>query len=418
MEYVPNSAHFAPRRAGVSHLSGVINFLMMWFLIAYFGIDRFLLTTRTSESEIRDVSELDQYATFQIAVTLVLAVLVFARLVLRNAYRESFPQLKFFKAPLWPWTMFLALGASSIAWSEYPALSAFKIAQVLVFSVAIIDVMGSFSTFERAVRFLVMFALVYIGVCYYVYIDIIVPQQGVSIDTLHYVVSHAPFAWLPFLVLASGVSTWQKKGYLYIFALVFLVETVFTSFGAVMLGALVYAWTISSVRGKQLFIPLAVLAVVLSFVFLFMLEGSALLGLKSQEELLSGTGRFEVWIFALTEVFAKQPLLGYAFPMGDLTARVVGGFSLGQLHNAHLSALLNLGLLGFFFWVLFLVLVVRSVLDTPERKRRAGLLAALCAILVHQFFGGASLSSALHVNWIAHVIFVCVVIFHRKDVRA
>lgn len=84
---------------------------------------------------------------------------------------------------------------------------------------------------------------------------------------------------------------------------------------------------------------------------------------------MSISGREPIWGFVISEI-AKKPLLGYGFStywiMGgsvvDVFASEFGGFKINQAHNGYLEIILQLGLVGlFFFLILLIVFLFRAI---------------------------------------------------------
>lgn len=84
---------------------------------------------------------------------------------------------------------------------------------------------------------------------------------------------------------------------------------------------------------------------------------------------LSISGRGPIWAFIISEI-EKRPVLGYGFStywiMGgsvvDIFASEFGGFKINQAHNGYLEILLQLGIIGFFFFfVLTIVFLYRII---------------------------------------------------------
>ena len=78
---------------------------------------------------------------------------------------------------------------------------------------------------------------------------------------------------------------------------------------------------------------------------------------------------------------------------------------LGQLQDAHLSALMNLGLVGEFVWLPFHASVLVHKVRATHARRRSAILGALVVHAVHRLSGGATFSSDLHPVWIRRAMF-------------
>lgn len=380
-------------------------------IAAWLIVDRSLGVSRISETEIRSLEALDSYAQFQIASTAVLAFYLLASLTTRQVHASA---KVLFSRPLCWIVMYIALAVGSAMWSDAPALTAFKALQCAVFLPVALISMGALGTLQRRVRFLSVLGLLYLAAAYATYFAVTVPEFGFTIFTLHFVVGTVPFLGVLFL-LRMAESPALSKMFAGAYLLVLVAETVLT----VYVGLIATMLFRSYLRVRHLSRYLNVMIPLIGLVIIVMVipddPDASLLGIKKVGEIAEGTGRFEVWRYAIEVGFPDAPVLGHGFVVGDAIGRAAGiNVALGQLHNSYLSALLNLGLVGFCLWLLFIGDSYLHIARAPRHDLRIGLACAAFVYAFQQMFGGASLSSMMHSVWISHALFFSLVALQCK----
>ena len=367
-------------------------------LLLYLALDRLLLAQRDATGEIRDLTDLDAYAIFQIVATFIIgvSVIVSPRRALGTSRRVLF------RSPMCWLVCYYAMAMLSALWSEAPLLTLFKASQCAVFLVVVAMAIDGLQVIRYRIAFLCCMSLTYVAFSYLAYVVWVIPVEGLSIGGLHNV--HAATPFLPVLFLA-GLSElpWLSRVYKALTIIVVIAETGLTTYLGLCFACalLVFLWMPGRMRVA---IPV-IAAVALAWLFALLPDdpGATFLGFKSVAAIDNGTGRFEVWRYAFLEAFPQAPVLGHGFVVGDAIGRESGiNSALGQLHNSHLSALLNLGLVGLAIWACFLVTSLDALLRVAERRRFTLLCCAAAIAGVQQLAGGASLSSMLHVVWISH----------------
>ncbi len=163
---------------------------------------------------------------------------------------------------------------------------------------------------------------------------------------------------------------WARWSYalLLIVNLVFLVQTrTRGSIGAALIGVLAITLLWLRAEGKR---DLLVSALVVVTTLAFTVGGSIVryyLRNEDAEKLASFNNRTEVWTIAI-EAFERRPLHG----MGLTASRglFLKETGLGGAHNAYLNVLVDLGLLGLFWWGGLIVLVGATGWRVRRRARR------------------------------------------------
>ncbi len=372
--------------------------LVLLFFVVF---DRALNANRVSELVIRGVNDIDSYARFQIWTTITLSILVglsfFSKSsskVIRNLFRTFL---------IWIF-LYLIFAIVSSEWSGSTLLTLFKSGQCFTFFLAIQFAILGLENIEQRVIYLTIVSIFYLFISYYTYIVFTVPDVGISMGSLHFVVGTTPFVPLIYMI---RMVDWKKfrVNFFRIFAPFVIIETIFTIYIAIIV-AEVANFVIKSRSISRFAGGTVVAALGLGFLLLLPSDQNAsILGVKKVADIMEGSGRFEVWRYALFDAFPQSPIIGYGFVTGDAVARDAGiTVTMGQLHNSFLSSLLNLGVLGFSLWLAFLLGSYRAILRHPQPKVRRLLTCAMICVFFQQISGGASLTSILHVVWICHAM--------------
>ena len=126
---------------------------------------------------------------------------------------------------------------------------------------------------------------------------------------------------------------------------------------------------------------------------------------KDEQLIESGSGRFPVWQWVVEEQAPQSPVVGFGFGYGDAVARLFNrqGLRMMHMHNAILSALLNLGACGLAILGLLWGAVYRQVLRIKEPLVRTVLLGAVTATIANSM-AMESVSSLLSTGWIGHLL--------------
>ena len=88
----------------------------------------------------------------------------------------------------------------------------------------------------------------------------------------------------------------------------------------------------------------------------------------------------------------------------------VGGFRMMHMHNAAMSAIVNLGLAGTALYLLFCMAIYRRVSNLRTQRIRIVLLGAVTALLLNTLTM-ESITAPLSIPWIAHAMFFATVAF-------
>jgi O-antigen ligase len=132
---------------------------------------------------------------------------------------------------------------------------------------------------------------------------------------------------------------------------------------------------------------------------------------KQSGQILTGTGRIPIWRWILEERVAQRPILGFGFGQGEVQARLfnIGGFRMMHMHNAFMSAIVNLGVFGALLWALLWGALIRAAWNIRDHKSRLMLLGAATAVFLNTI-SMESVTAPLSMPWIAHTIFFTLLI--------
>lgn len=384
-------------------------------LVVWLVVDRIINAQRVSEEVIQDIGALDSYALFQIGMTFGLSFYLL-RVSLSKSARFAVQVM--LSTPLLWIAIYIALAIVSAAWSGAILLTAFKAIQCLVFFFCAILALVGLRNIRQRISYIAVAGLYYLATSYITYAMFTVPELGLNIVSLHFVVGAVPFVGVLYLVRIAGID-YLRRTFSRLFLPFVVIETILTVYIALLAAqaARYYLGVKSATKYVGLLAPVFGAAAVL--VIVPDDPNASILGIKKVGEVTSGTGRFDVWNFVLTESFPKAPVLGHGFVTGDTVAREAHfTAALGQLHNSFLSALSNLGLIGLSLWLLFLFGSYRLMLKHPRLDVRLAFVGSAIVCLFQQLAGGASLSSPMHSVWVSHALFFSLVAIESVDVRA
>jgi len=376
--------------------------------------DRAINSERISEEVIRSVVTLDDYAVFQIAMTTVIGVYV--SLMLLNPKVRVVWRILIVTPFIWI-VLYVALAFISSLWSSVPLVTAFKSVQCGAFLLAAIIAIVGLGRLDLRIRFIVLLAFYYLCVSYVTYAVVTVPELGFNVVTLHFIVGTVPFLGSVHLARLVESRAFTKR-FMIVFLPFIVIETILTAYVALLMAELFRFFLRARRLTRYLGLVIPALGVLILVSALPDDPDAKLLGLKSMGEVVAGTGRFEVWNYALNIAFPQAPIFGLGFVVGDAVGRDAGiNVAIGQMHNSHLSALLNLGLVGFCLWVFFMLGIYFMIAQYPRREVRIAFAGTALVYAFQQMFGGGSLSSMMHSVWVSHALFFALVAVESLEVR-
>jgi hypothetical protein len=297
-----------------------------------------------------------------------------------------------------PWRFMAAyclLAVASGLWSDLASFTLFRGGQIAVFLVLVADAVTRSGSVQACARYQLCFAAAV--ALFGQYMNLL---YGLSIDAMHSSAIPGSIIGAVFAGWLAGAGPWRR------FA-AFIVVTMLlgTSLAAVLAALVGLAVLVISLRGRYAQVGwfLLLAAVGLGYAFSERLFVAATAG-KDEKLIESGTGRVPVWQWALEEQVPQHPWLGFGYGYGDAAARLFNrGLRMMHMHNAVLSALMNLGVCGLAILVLLWAAVYSQALRIKEPLVRAVLLGAVTAVIVNSM-AMESVSSLLSTAWIGHLL--------------
>jgi len=159
-----------------------------------------------------------------------------------------------------------------------------------------------------------------------------------------------------------------------------------------------------------------ILALCLLFSSFYVIQFDALdwiVSLKTEKQLMTVTGRLPVWQWVVEQRIAEKPVLGYGFGVGDTLGQSAPTLAMYHLHNSFLGAIANLGYIGLFFYLGFLMDVFKGGWQYNSGKERAMMIASLVAVLINSMTI-PSASSSLSPTWLGHFLVFSIVAMGSK----
>ena len=288
------------------------------------------------------------------------------------------------------------LAVASTGWSDMPKLTLFRSVQLVVFLLLVCDSLALLRTTD---------ALVKLQLCYAVLLGVFwefgALRYELSFDSLHSSV-------VPGAIIGAGLVGWMVKGrqwrVLYgVVVLTLLMSTSTAAYLCVLLGA---GTAIMLMRGKNAGLGWILVGLAVILVLQFPDEiGRAIFYGKTESNLRTASGRIPVWQELIEDVVSQRPVLGFGFGYGEAYARLYNtrGLRLMHMHNAVMSALINLGAAGAIMLALFWISTFRVARKSTYAVRPA-LLGAMVAVMVNSM-AMESVSAPVSLGWIGHALF-------------
>ena len=111
------------------------------------------------------------------------------------------------------------------------------------------------------------------------------------------------------------------------------------------------------------------------------------------------------------ERVSQRPILGFGFGQGEVQARLynIGGFRMMHMHNAFMSALVNLGAFGVALWALLWGALIRAAWNIRDHKSRLIVVGSATAVFLNAV-SMESVTAPLSMPWIGHAIFFTLIV--------
>jgi O-antigen ligase len=108
----------------------------------------------------------------------------------------------------------------------------------------------------------------------------------------------------------------------------------------------------------------------------------------------------------IEERVSTCPVLGFGFGQGEVQARLynIGGFRMMHMHNAFMSALVNLGAVGLAIWAVMWTAMIRAAWRIPTHRVRIVMIGAAVALFLNTI-SVESVTAPITMPWIGHAMF-------------
>jgi hypothetical protein len=373
------------------------------WIILFYPLFLFSISRRR---ELEELYTIDTSAMVQIIANVLFGIYAFT-LLLRMT--PTFKKYLFKKPLIWFFSYILLAGISFI-WSDRPAYTLYRSTEVLIFLILIAYSMISLNTVENMIKFQLLFGFILVISWHFLNL-----RYGFSFDTMHNPLISGSVIGMAFL-------GWIVKGKLWRLFYISILLSIFLATSSATYLSLIFGFGIVLIfrKGKIRFFAIFLIILVLSFMMLYGLNYLDLIFWgKSEGNIQTASGRLPIWQWVLEEVVPKKPVLGYSFGEGEAISRVFDvsykGFRVIHMHNVAISALVNLGITGFLFFLLFIFSVFKSILNLKQFQWRAFFLAATFAIILNAL-SFSSITAPLSFGWLGHALFfsMVAVIFINK----
>jgi len=286
------------------------------------------------------------------------------------------------------------LGMVSATWSGRPDFTLYRAAELTIFLVLSVDAMIRTRDPIAMIKFQMVFAT------FAIVLGTFVPSR-LNVAAMHS--SEVPGAVVSMVFLGSVVQgmLWRVLYVVVLVAVVFGTSSATFVSLAVGLGCMMI-----SMRGRRAAAGAMILAAIvgLGFATGFDFDRYIFWG-KSEQDIRTGSGRLLVWEWVIREKVSDKPVLGYGFGVGETLARMSdpkeSTLQMMHMHSAGMSALANLGGVGFFLLLMTMLGVGKGAWKLSRARAGPALVGATAAVLVNSQMI-ASVTSTMSVAAIGH----------------
>jgi len=210
---------------------------------------------------------------------------------------------------------------------------------------------------------------------------------GVSIEALHtnsYSFSAAVLAVLALTAVKSRERTLSQVKWYLLLGLAGVIVGTSTGTNIAFAMALCFVFCVGKEKVDPLLVMLLPVIGVLIYEFFLPELMQFLAPGKTVEGLRSGTGRMRLWEVYI-DAWQQRPWLGYGFGIGERAGQFFQYIYTLSAHNGYISVLVNTGLIGAFFFGMFILSWVSSLLRqmSLNNKHAFPVIAAFIVIVVN-----------------------------------
>ena len=362
-----------------------------WALLAY----PVFMAIVARRREVDDVFTIDPSAVMQIGFVVVLGLFCCVRLI---NYGRVLRRILFSGPTAWM-TTYVLVAVASAAWSSRADFTLYRAFETMVFLLVAVEAVNRFADAKDVVRFQLLYALVVAIVWHFG--DL---RYESSLEILHNSMVTGTNIGVLLLFVGAAISGRFWWTAFLLVSLSFLVGTSSASYVSLLfaLGCLLMFHSGAQRVGGALLASTAGVVI-----WGYGLDwGSLVFWGKNEYAISSASGRVPVWQWLLDSVVSHRPLLGYGFGVGENIARVAmdwAGLRMMHMHNAAMSAVVNLGAVGVVVFVLF----VGSVLISLWKIRSAAIFPYAFASFVAVLLNSLSMSSVtapVSLGWVGHML--------------
>jgi hypothetical protein len=380
----------AVRSDGVSIVEMLKRLSFSQWIVLLFPLFLFAIHRKRDEG---DVAVVDSAAAIQIGFTCVCGVWMLNRLL--HAL-QGFERI-LVNTPLRWLMMYCVLAVLSSAWSGMPSLTAFRSIQLVVFLLVVVDSIASLRDAQEMIKFQLLYAAMVV-----LFWQLPGLANGIELRSLHTSDVAGTIVAAVFVGFLVRGRQWRML-HLLIVALALLSTSTGLFFACI--GGLIVVLLLMRGRAAGLGVML-LCGVILGAVILPQYINSVVFFGKNEGQIFSGTGRLPIWQWVLEERVATRPVLGFGFGEGEVQARLynVGGFRMMHMHNAFMSAIVNLGVGGVALWALMWAAMIRAAWVIRDHRARLAMMGGATAVFLNTI-SMESVTAPLSMPWVAHAMF-------------
>lgn len=338
-----------------------------WLPIALMVASDYKLRRRASDQAISGAA--DPFIVLELGVYLAIACYLVVRLR---------PTMRRHIVLVWMAGYLLSAAASAL-YAPFPVFALVRAFQAVVVLLAMVQLVNDadLAVMRRVVHGYVVLVTASIGIG----LAYVAPQTGEQIGRFTWLYTHSVVAgamlaasvvilfgmWLTHTTAGLPWARWIYAALLIVHVVALVQTRTRGSIGSAVLAMVVMALLWLDARGaRDLFIAASVLVVTIALtaagpIVRYLLRDSDL------AELASLNRRTDLWTMAL-EFFAERPLIGFGFT--STRGLFLERTSLGGAHNAYVNVLVDMGLIGLFWWGGLVALIVVHVVRLRRRSRR------------------------------------------------
>lgn len=333
-----------------------------------------------------EFASIDVFASAEIAIVMVTLAIVFTNSrLMPTLYRSG-------GTGVWPLLGFFGVGALSMLWSPMWAYSAYRSVSVLSQFLAVVLLLSYCPDFRTAEKRILQIAGVVLLLQWLTFGRSGGVSAMFSLRRLHNNTLATSAAMVACYCigegLVPGIARQRRKMLRRLGGVALVAVLVGTSAGSNVSTAVGLLVACALVRRGDLFLLIATLGILGTYVVSLDAVQSVLMPGKSAEQIASLRGRVYLWDI-YKERFSDHALLGEGYAV---SARLASHYSTNT-HNAYLSVLLGTGVVGFAFFVVAMAvsgfkLVSRTLTRRPGAVgATAGLAAGLSNAMTKGFLG-------------------------------